>query len=540
MLFMNVIQTCFSCRTQALRQITHKLATALPTARVALAILSVLGLVFAAYKKWCSSINRRDKIEKKALPPTDPAVKIEIAVQDRLQGQPSSEIGTTAKVDVAVQQRAQAQTSSSTVGTDPITQMPFEPEDKIVTINNIQFSAETLAYYLVKSANDHSYKTPNGTEVSIWKTPAEYLGILEQLLPLITKPVSIEEIQMRLEGYPLAKALIQEFNQAHPTFSFSNLLECLYQQMHHRGNAQGANSMTNEQQDGFDAYYQLRSCLPEKIVKIIFPFYAYDPGDRQCIGSASRVLKKQIERLTLLGLNLAPAISPKEALDQKIKPYIRWFNEKFAPPALPTVTQTHWAGTITSEKAKQTAIDVTVSVTLHSITLGQEAEDGFAGALMEKFRRNQTLFLKIKHPISDLLQKELPETEKKQAMKSLLQNLISAPHDPLQRLKEICKLDREIFRSMREQLEGQLPSNPKDPDVWARIEKRPELISSSLEANKHLCLYLLIKQTLGIEIPASICWKGYSGSLVFTGPGDFPQVMHDLRDKSYKLLLSAE
>jgi hypothetical protein len=93
---------------------------------------------------------------------------------------------------------------------------------------------------------------------------------------------------------------------------------------------------------------------------------------------------------------------------------------------------------------------------------------------------------------------------------------------------------------MREQLEGQLPSNPKDPDVWARIEKRPELISLSLEANKHLCLYLLIKQTLGIEIPASICWRGYGGSLLFTGTGDFPQVMHDLRDKSYKLLLSAE
>jgi hypothetical protein len=435
MLFMNVIQTCFSCRTQALRQITHKLATALPTARVALAILSVLGLVFAAYKKWCSSIKRGSKIERKEQPPTDPAVKTEITAQNRLQGQPSSEISATARVDVAVQPTTQAQTSSSTLGTDPITQMPFEPEDKIVVINNISFSAETLAYYLMTSANDHSYMTSNDTEVSIWKTPAEYLAILEQLLPLIKNPVAIKEIQIRLEGYPLAKALIQEFNQAHPAFSFSHLLECLYQQMHHRGNAQGADGMTDEQIDGFDAYYELRSCLPEKIVKIIFPFYAYAPGDPSCIGSASRVLKKQIERLTLLGLHQVPTISLQEALDKKIKPYIRWFKEKFAPPALPIVTQTHWAGTITSEKATQIVIDVTVPVTLHSITLGQEAEDGFAGALMEKFRRNQTLFLKIKHPISDLLQKELPETEKKQAMKSLLQNLISAPHDPLQRLK---------------------------------------------------------------------------------------------------------
>lgn len=541
---MNSIQTSFYSRAPTVTQIVHhfrKLVTSFPSASIALAVLTLVGLVFVAYKKWCTFIKRGDKIEKKELPLEHPTLQVDATAHKTLQSQTST---STAKNEVN-QVTENEQTTPSTEDTiDPITQMPLGPEDKLVVINNVRFSAETLAYYLVTNSNDHSLVNPDKSEIQIWKTHTEYLAVLQQLLPLIQNPVSIQEIQMRLDGYPLAKALIDEFNQAHPNFSFSHLLECIYQRMK-QSSTQGANNMTDEQEEGFEAYYQLRSSLPEKIVKIIFPFYAYDPGDSQCIRSASGVLKKQIGRLTLLGLIQPPSLSSKEeAFNQEIKPYIRWFTEKFtSPAAVQTCEQTHWAGTLTSEKAEQGVINVTIHITLRHVTLTQGADylDGFASALMEKFQKNKTPFLSIQHPISVLLQQEMPESEKKQAIKTQLQQLINAQHNPLQRLKEICKLDREIFRSMRENLQAQLPRDPKDDVVWARIEQNSALISSTLKENEPLCLHLLIKQALGIEISFSTCWKSkYSSSLVFSGMGDFPQVMHDLRDKSFKLLLSAE
>lgn len=420
---------------------------------------------------------------------------------------------------------------------DPITQVPFEPGDKLIVINNVQFCAETLAHYLVKNRNDSVVLLEDRSRITLWKNSTEYLALLNNLLPLIKDTALIQGIQMRIDGYPLAKALIQEFNNKYPDFSFMHLLEDIFQKMHQTGGV-GASFMTDNQKEGFHAYYRLRNCLPEKIATIIFPFYAYDPGDPYCISSASRVLRGQIERLTLL--DLGHSTSSQEAIKCQIEPYIQYFEGQVPSPTL--TSQTHWAGTITSVPAKQRVIDVAISVTLRYIPLHQGADiyDGFAFALMEKFPKNEMPSLSIQHPISALLKNKMAESRKRKKIKNHLKKL--EPQDSLQLLKTICAIDRDIFRGLREKVQNQLPSNPKDDAVWAEIEKNPSLISSTLEQSKDTYPYLqgLIQQTLGIEIPVSICWERHSDtSLAFISTGDFPQVMRDERDGSFKLLLSA-
>lgn len=532
---MNISRTSLSFRIASLRPTFPQFSS---KTTIALTILAALALLVAAYRKWCSSTH---PIEKKDLPPDDTTAKTDGAVKKTLTtSTPGTRMSAVAP--------ATGNPPSPNEKTDPITQLPFEPEDKLIVLHNTRFCAETLTSYLVTNKSDHEFVTPNRTKITLWKNTTEYLDLLEQLLPLIKDPVSITAIQMRIEGYPLAKTLVQEFNLAHPNFSYSDLLECLLQKMQSISLG-GANYISPYQEKGFDAYYRLRNCLPENIVKIIFPFYAYHPGDSQCISSASRVLKQQIERLALLDLAQTPAIRSDEALNHQVQPYIEWFEKRFASPAQrSTTSQTHWAGTIATENAKQLvggiSIPVSIPVTLHYITFNQEADayDRFTIALMEKFRKNETLFVNRQHPISVLLQEEMSEDEKRQKIKRCLKTIVEErKYDPLQLLKNLCANDRNIFRSMRNKLQNQLQADPDDDAVWAKIEQHPSLINSCLEENNHLCLKGVIELTLKIEIPVSRCWKSdHSDNFIFQGTGDFPQIMYDQRDKSYKLLLSAQ
>lgn len=423
---------------------------------------------------------------------------------------------------------------------DPITNMEIEKGEPLILVNNVRFSADSLARYMMTNKNDNFFTRSDGTQVIIWRNQEEYLDILNRLLPLLKDPELIQQIQVRIEGYPLAKGLIDDFNRLHPDFSFGSLLACLYAKMSDSG-VLGANFITGNQGEGFNAYYRLRNCLPEKMMKVIFPFYAYSPGDPNCIGSASRVLSSQISRLELLDLSKASKINAERALDKDIEPYILWFEERFlvAPPVSVTEDISR-IGPITSMKAIQFVEDGNINIGLRYVSMeaGTDLATSFAIALMEKFEKSPLSFSKAQPMIANILNGTLPTDEKKRVVKRTIEELV-ATHANLELLKEACNGDRSLFRAIRK---AAFPDKdygwwdtPPDEVIWAQVEKNPDLIRPFLTIDNPNLVSIVVKQFFGVEIPVS---ELSEGNAFRQGGSEFPQVMFDKRDKQFKLLLS--
>jgi hypothetical protein len=394
--------------------------------------------------------------------------------------------------------------------------------------------------------------SPNSSsKINIWNNKTEYLNLLNQLFLQLENDELKKEIQLRIEGYPLAEALINDFNREHPDFSFGDLLSCLYEKMNKTA-ILGASYMTNEQNEGFTAYYRLRNSLPENIIKIIFPFYAYDPGDPNCISSASRVLKSQIDRLNRLNFHTNSLIPSEQALKIDVTPYINWLEKKLSPLIAPTIseaTELHWTGRERiSLKAYQYFTFEPINITLQYVELkdGEDVLDAFALALIEKFKRDEASFSNASPEITVILRNMLNVDEKKEAIKNMLRELNSKPLD-LNTLKIFCKADRDLFRSIR----GEFFRNAyqiqiglvQDEQVWEELEKKPDLIRNylnvmreSLDKDLPSAITVMIQSFLNIEIPLSKCHQGKI-QVIFKGTGAAPHVMFDERDDQFKLLV---
>lgn len=427
-------------------------------------------------------------------------------------------------------------------GIDPVTGMEIEDTAKQILIKGIPFSADTLAYYMITSNTDDIVTRSDTSKVIIWESSVEYLSVLNRLLPLVQGTNLEKEIQLRVEGYTLAKELINDFNNEHPDFHFSDLLESMLKKMQATINM-GASYMSDAQIEGFNAYYKLRNFLPEKIMKIIFPFYAYDRDDPYCISTASRVFHQQIARIAQLGLTEKSLISSEKALKHDIEPYIAWFEKKIPPPLTLKKEEEHWAGPISSLKAIQ-LIDSSVSINItlrYAAFESEDALDCFAMAIIEKFRIAKDSCTPDSK-LFEILTTELSINDKKEAIKNSLQ-VMSLNSQGVEALKEICRFDRNVFRELRDKLYPgmSLFNMPTDENVWNRIEQSPDLIASCTNLANPRWISFLVKKSLGVDIPVSKYWYETTHSLVYyKGRGEFPQVMEGGEDKKFKLLLSAE